>query len=262
MRFFVALLLVATACDSDPGVCGESGERVGAVCSYAVVEGGFRCPVDFPLEFQFPGGGRICAPLGTEVGDLPLAACRFLGRDDCSEARRPGLTDASTDVTLPVDGGSSDSGSSDSGSFDSGSFDAGEMCVASGIEEAAAPSPFGSFTVDSFFTGDCITITGATVGGATETGERVTIEFGYPVETMGPEGGRVVTGTFTREARFRSGGETRVVEVEVEVTRWIERRGDPEGHEIDIAIRSEDPSLDGEAIVVRGRFCDWALLLC
>ena len=49
--------------------------------------------------------------------------------------------------------------------------------------------------------------------------------------------------------------------IEVAVTRWIEHAG-PEGHEIDATVRVIDARFGSDPIVVRGRFCEWASLLC
>jgi len=256
------LLLLGAACSSeDPSPCGDGGREfgsdVGAVCAYAVVEGGFTCPTDLPEMFELPGGGRICAPSGAGPGDLPPEACRHLGHEDCSEA-------------MPFDpsGGGTDGGMA---TLPDASFpeDAGgprecDMLEATGW---SGDTPWGAIDaeVTHFESGDCITVAGANAYLTTAGGDRLMISFSYPVDGSGD--GRSVTGTFDREARViwepASGGtENDLAMIRVDVTVWQEHPDEPAGHELDITITFLDARFGTDPIVVRGRFCDWANLLC
>ena len=257
------LLLLGAACSSeDPSPCGDGGREfgsdVGAVCAYAVVEGGFTCPTDLPEEFELPGGGRICAPSGAGPGDLPPDACRHLGHDDCSEA-------------MPFDpgGGGNDGGMT-------ALPDAGFPADAGGPRECdmleattwSGATPWGAVDaeVTHFNAGDCITISGAGLELLTAGGDRLWVGFSYPVG--GGDGGRAVEeGTFDREANVTwqpatGSEETDTAMIRVAVTLWREHPDDPAGHEIDITVTFVDARFGTDPIVVRGRFCDWANLLC
>lgn len=99
LRAFLLLCLASLglgACTSGP--CGD-GRSVGDFCAYSttssiVIEGGFRCPADLPMQFEF-GGAILCGPSGASLEDAS-SACASGGfecgppscdiapeRDDC-----------------------------------------------------------------------------------------------------------------------------------------------------------------------------------
>ncbi len=89
--WLVLTALFAFGC-KDPAAtsCGQDGsyseDDLGAYCAYAVIAGGFSCPVALPFRFEvgLPGGGSgvVCTNRssgGSEDFELPSDACRSLG---------------------------------------------------------------------------------------------------------------------------------------------------------------------------------------
>ena len=114
LRFMKCLCVLGVlglllACGGESRVaCGSGGREIGAVCAYAVVEGGFDCPAHLPMEFGFGGEGRICAPSGTSLESIPDDACIELGQMSCAGLEAQGRPDAGP---LPIaDGGDNDTG--------------------------------------------------------------------------------------------------------------------------------------------------------
>ena len=270
MRSALVAVLVAllpgcpSSSNADP--CGEGGRDfrsgIGTTCAYAVVEGGFLCPPELPDEFEIPGyAGRICAPSGSDPEDIPEGACLHLGAPDCGGARPAGGT---------VDAGpmTADSGPDVPDSGIGGDSGPPPMCDALDPAMYMGPTPWGTVTADlsGFDAGDCITITGANATVTTAAGDTMSIGFRYPVEGTG-EGRRVPAGTYERDATVTwdpvdgpSTSET--VRISLVVRRWQEVPSGA-GHEIDIDLAIiEDARFSPTMILVRGRFCDWAYLLC
>lgn len=256
----LAFLFLAGGCSSsDPSPCGDGGREfrsdVGAVCAYAVVEGGFTCPTDLPEMFELPSGGRLCAPSGAGPGDLPPEACRYLGHDDCSEADPfdpGGMADGG--MSLPDAGLPSDAGGP-------------QECDMLEATAWSGDTPWGAIEAEvvQFDAGDCIGISGAGLELVTTAGDTLWVSFSYPV--TGGFGARTVEGTFDREASLTwrpaaGSSDTDTAMIRVEVTTWRERAGDTAGHEIDAIVTFLDARFGTAPLIVRGRFCDWANLLC
>jgi hypothetical protein len=137
-------------------------------------------------------------------------------------------------------------------------------CLALDAAALTGDTPFGllSVDVDYFGAGDCITISQATIGATGACGEKLAIQFSYPVSTDGAR--RRVTQSFDVDARvlFQPPGvamQTDVANVHVEVVRWEEGQG---VHDIDITVTISDARYALPPLRIAGTFCDWPYYLC
>lgn len=110
--FALALASISLAACTSNGACG-AGEPVGDFCAYStssaiVIEGGFHCPAELPMEFAF-GGAILCGPTGA-TPDRAESAC-LSGGFECG----PPSCDIAPDredcrPAMDLDGGVSDAG--------------------------------------------------------------------------------------------------------------------------------------------------------
>ncbi|HEY5945401.1 MAG TPA: hypothetical protein VIV40_07915 [Kofleriaceae bacterium] len=137
-------------------------------------------------------------------------------------------------------------------------------CLALAPSTLQGATPFGNLDValDGFSAGDCITISAAHINWTGACGERLSVQFSYPVVDTGS--GRRVTGSFDSTARFEfqppgMAAREDVTMVHVDVTTWQEGQ---DVHDIDITVSVPDPAYALAPLRVSGTFCDWPYYVC
>jgi hypothetical protein len=137
-------------------------------------------------------------------------------------------------------------------------------CLALAPSTLQGATPFGplELALDSFASGDCITISAAHIAWSGACGERLRVQFSYPATETGS--GRVVTGSFDATARFEfqppgMAHREHVTSLHVDVTLW---REGPDQHDVDITLTVTDPAYSLPPVRISGTFCDWPFWLC
>lgn len=138
-RTVLLLASLSLAACASSGACGE-GRAVGDFCAYStssaiVIEGGFDCPPELPVEYAF-GGVLLCGPAGStpdQAESVCLSGGFECGAPSCAIA--PEREDCLP--AIDIDGGPPDAGA---GPCDAGPVDfCREHVVEFGPECCGAP---------------------------------------------------------------------------------------------------------------------------
>lgn len=141
-----------------------------------------------------------------------------------------------------------------------------QSCLSLAPTVLQGSTPFG--VVDGalayFGSGDCLTISQATISWRSACGDELSLSFSYPVKSGSDARRHVDPGSFEVAARFAvqppgGGYHMDTTMVHVDVVTWQEGDG---VHTIDITVSVLDPDYGLAPVHVQGTFCDWPYYLC
>lgn len=141
-----------------------------------------------------------------------------------------------------------------------------QACLALDPAPLRGSTPFGAVdgALAYFGSGDCLTISHATISWRSACGDDLSLSFSYPVQADSTNKRHVAPGSFDQPATFAvqppSGGyHYMTTMVHVDVVTWQEGDGI---HTVDITVTVTDPAYNVAPIHIQGTFCDWPYYLC
>jgi hypothetical protein len=175
---------------------------------------------------------------------------------------------SSTERSHAPDAGSIDSALTSIDGASCSTADAGvaQACLSLAPTVLRGSTPFG--VVDGaltyFGSGDCLTITHATIGWRSACGDELSLSFSYPVRADSNNKRHVDPGSYDAAATFAveppgGGYHYDTTMVHVDVVTWQEGDG---LHTVDITVGVTDSRYGLAPVHIQGTFCDWPYYLC